>query len=320
MLNQRRMKIMQLAVLAAVTATAGFTQGFDESSFDSPGGANAPAAQPGPSGSGAGGFGESSFDEDGFAPGGTVLPEPGGQPDPGAVVSAPGSSSGGFEEGSFGDGGGIADSGSSSPAGGGDFPGGTVLPEPGGSGGVAGVNPEPVLPPPGGNGRQPPSVATPSGPQIDPQITAVETRDFGVPPQNTLRHGQFHAPTPVAIPGANLVTTENLVSAISGGVQMVLIDVLGAEYTLPGAFTTAGLAYAGHFNDRTQQQAAVWLGQVTGGQRDMPIVIFCSDPMCWLSYNGVLRTVNAGYTNVYWYRGGLQAWQMAGLPLQPAGF
>ena len=95
---------------------------------------------------------------------------------------------------------------------------------------------------------------------------------------------------------------------------------LGAEYSLPGAYSAQGLAAAGSFQDRTQQQATAWLGQITGGQRDVPIVIFCSDPMCWLSYNGVLRTVNAGYTNVYWYRGGLQSWQMAGLPLHPAGF
>jgi PQQ-dependent catabolism-associated CXXCW motif protein len=80
------------------------------------------------------------------------------------------------------------------------------------------------------------------------------------------------------------------------------------------------LSAPGHFGDRTQQQAAQWLQQVTGGNAQLPIVVFCSDPQCWLSYNASLRVVAAGYSNVYWYRGGLQAWQMAGLQMMPSGF
>src|SRR5262249_14167344 len=37
-------------------------------------------------------------------------------------------------------------------------------------------------------------------------------------------------------------------------------------------------------------------------------------PECWMSYNGALRAIHAGYTNVLWYRGGIEAWKMAGLP------
>ena len=31
--------------------------------------------------------------------------------------------------------------------------------------------------------------------------------------------------------------------------------------------------------------------------------------------NASLRAIHLGYTHVYWYRGGLAAWQAAGLPL-----
>ena len=37
-----------------------------------------------------------------------------------------------------------------------------------------------------------------------------------------------------------------------------------------------------------------------------------------MSYNAALRAINAGYTNVKWYRGGIEAWKAAGLPTQPA--
>ncbi len=157
-------------------------------------------------------------------------------------------------------------------------------------------------------------------PAIDPQIQAWEGRDYGVQPTAQLRSGRMHAPTPTSLPGAAVVSTQGLAEAIESGMELVLIDVLGGDYSLPDALMAPALANSGHFRDRLQQQAGQWLQQVTGGETDMPIVLYCSDPMCWLSYNASLRTVAAGYTNVYWYRGGLQAWQMAGLRLVPAGF
>ena len=57
------------------------------------------------------------------------------------------------------------------------------------------------------------------------------------------------------------------------------------------------------------------LNQLTNGRKDFPIVFFCQGVRCWESYNAVLRAWNAGYRNVYWYRGGLQAWQQAGFPM-----
>src|SRR5690606_17146359 len=129
-----------------------------------------------------------------------------------------------------------------------------------------------------------------------------------------------HGPTPTSLPGAQVVTTMQLAQAMQAGTQMVLIDVLGGDYTLPGAFKAPALASPGNFGDAIQQQAAQWLRQITQGNPTVPIVVYCSDPQCWLSYNGALRTVAAGHTNVYWYRGGVQAWQMAGLPLSVGGF
>lgn len=177
---------------------------------------------------------------------------------------------------------------------------------------------EPAPPPPA------PPVQDPAAPQpepsIDPQITAFETRDFGVPPTSQLRSGQFHAATPTAIPGGAMVTTNEVMQALQAANELILIDVLGGQYSLPNAYMAPGLSQAGSFNDRTQQQAAQWLSQITRGRSDLAIVVFCSDPQCWLSYNAALRVINAGYSSVYWYRGGLQAWQMAGLPMQPASF
>jgi len=65
-----------------------------------------------------------------------------------------------------------------------------------------------------------------------------------------------------------------------------------------------------------QQQFAQFLQQATGGNKQHPIVLYCLSPECWMSYNASLRAINLGYTNVLWYRGGIEAWKKAGLPVQ----
>ena len=155
---------------------------------------------------------------------------------------------------------------------------------------------------------------------VDPQILSFESRDYGVPPSGNLRNGGMHAPTPTAVPGASIVSTEGLANAMASGLEMIIIDVLGGEYALPGAYMIPEMASAGSYQDRIQQQTGQFLGQVTGQLADYPIILYCSDPQCWLSYNATLRVVAAGYTNVYWYRGGITAWQMAGFPVYPSGY
>lgn len=155
---------------------------------------------------------------------------------------------------------------------------------------------------------------------VDPQILAFEFRDFGVPPTGNLRNGMMHAPTPNHVPGAEVVSTEGLANAMAEGLEMVIVDVLGQDYALPNAYVIPEMAASGHYQDRVQQQTAQWLGQVTGQVADYPIILYCADPHCWLSYNATLRVVAAGYTNVYWYRGGITAWQMAGFPVYPSGY
>ena len=43
----------------------------------------------------------------------------------------------------------------------------------------------------------------------------------------------------------------------------------------------------------------------------------CASKTCWLSYNTALRAARLGYTEVYWYRGGIEAWLASGQVLAP---
>ncbi|ROQ01513.1 PQQ-dependent catabolism-associated CXXCW motif protein [Stella humosa] len=145
----------------------------------------------------------------------------------------------------------------------------------------------------------------------------MERQDFGVPPTMQLHAGAMHGPTPASIPGGQVITTQGLAALIQGRqAPHVVFDVLGQRETLPGAVPAPWLAQPGSFDDQVQGQARALLRQQTQGRNDVALVFYCLSRECWMSYNAALRAINAGYTNVLWYRGGIEAWKAAGLPTQ----
>lgn len=144
-------------------------------------------------------------------------------------------------------------------------------------------------------------------------LTRMERQDFGVPPTAQLHAGAMHGPTPASIPGGQLITTRGLVELIEGKQAPVLIlDVLGGPELIPGAQYAVPAHQPGTFSDSTQQQFGQFLQQATGGSKDHPLVLYCQSTHCWMSYNAALRAINLGYTNVLWYRGGVEAWKQSG--------
>jgi PQQ-dependent catabolism-associated CXXCW motif protein len=166
--------------------------------------------------------------------------------------------------------------------------------------------------PAGGQG-QPPTPRPPTA-----QGDAVETQDFGVAPRSELHGGPMHGPTPSKIPGGLLVTTGALVKLLQGGQGKLLVfDVLGGPEVLPGARAAVPAHQSGHFKDEVQRGFGDYLQQTTQGDKSAGMVFYCQSVQCWMSYNAALRAIALGYTNVLWYRGGIEAWKAAGQPVQP---
>ncbi len=147
---------------------------------------------------------------------------------------------------------------------------------------------------------------------------ADELTDFGAAPQDSLQI-DLAAPTPLTIPGAKVVTTDQVRQ--SAGSTLVLIDVwrTGAHLSIPGALALPGAGDAGTFQDTLQQRLAMALALATRQNKARRLVFFCTEARCWEAYNAALRAVHLGYTNVEWYRGGLASWHAAGQPLAPIG-
>lgn len=152
------------------------------------------------------------------------------------------------------------------------------------------------------------------------RLAQMERQDMGVAPTAQLKAGGLHGPTPNAIPGGRLVTTAELVALLQNPQSGALVfDVLGGPQVLPNAVPVVPAAQGGSFQDETQRNFGQYLQQVTQGRSDRPMVFYCQGLQCWMSYNAALRAINLGYTNVLWYRGGVEAWQQAGLPLGSPG-
>jgi len=153
--------------------------------------------------------------------------------------------------------------------------------------------------------------------QTQAQGWAEEQRDWGVAPSSALRRAPYSAPTPTTIPGARTVRTAELGELTRRSDAPLLVDVASGEghTTLAGALWWPGAGRGSSFIDLVQGEIATRLQQLSGGRKDRPIAFFCVNSRCWLSYNAGLRAVALGYTRVLWYRGGVEAWRAAGLPL-----
>lgn len=144
-----------------------------------------------------------------------------------------------------------------------------------------------------------------------------ETSDWGVAPIAELKPHPYHAPTPTTIPGATVVSTADVEQLMQRNPAPVLLNVLDnkrAEPTIPSAVRLARAGRGGEFDDKIQDKLAGELDRLTGGDKARPIITFCRSSECWLSYNAALRALKLGYTNVLWYRGGINAWKEAGKP------
>ena len=165
------------------------------------------------------------------------------------------------------------------------------------------------------NNFRPAPAPTPPPPQ--PRAYAGELNDYNVASRSELEPN-VGSPTPLSIPVGVRVTTEE-VQRLAADNRVFLIDVLANDHaqTLQGALYMPAGGQPGTFEDINQVQFALQLLQATGGDQSRPLVFFCQGAICWESYNAVLRANAAGYSQLYWYRGGLAAWQEAGLAMAP---
>jgi len=51
-------------------------------------------------------------------------------------------------------------------------------------------------------------------------------------------------------------------------------------------------------------------------EKSDPVIFYCNGPSCRRSDDAAVIAVGCGYTNVYWFRGGIQAWKAGNYPIR----
>jgi PQQ-dependent catabolism-associated CXXCW motif protein len=147
---------------------------------------------------------------------------------------------------------------------------------------------------------------------VQAQSYSYEDKDWGIAATSSYRQLQYHAPTPLTVPGARTIKTIELKAMLGEPSPPTVIDVLDGKShkTIPGA-QWMPWAGKGPLSRKERLDLEEALTKLTGGDKARLIVFLCLSSECWLSYNASLRALELGYTNVLWFRGGVDAWKGA---------
>jgi hypothetical protein len=68
-------------------------------------------------------------------------------------------------------------------------------------------------------------------------------------------------------------------------------------------------------DDQTRQGLKSWLDRQLSGQTSRRLITFSWNAERWHARNLALEIIALGYPKVSWYRGGVEAWDVAGYPV-----
>ena len=144
------------------------------------------------------------------------------------------------------------------------------------------------------------------------------------------RMSHFRAPTPCALSGGTLISTEQA-QQMHARAGVLFIDVLPAarrpaqfpvdslwkpksRSNIPGSTWLANSGF-GVLPVEEEESFRFHLDRLTGGDNTRTLVIYCLAD-CWMSWNAARRAVEWGYRAVHWYPQGTDGWAAAGFALE----
>jgi PQQ-dependent catabolism-associated CXXCW motif protein len=154
-----------------------------------------------------------------------------------------------------------------------------------------------------------------------------------VPPPEpaALWAGSMQGAVPATLAGATVLPTAPAAAQFLNDHSALALDVSAAPIRPPG--TTADMPWlpAAHQDiggslwlpgaglmvlepDRAEGYLEAVAKRV-GYDKQRFVMVYCH-PNCWGSWNAAKRLLQAGYANVAWFPGGIEAWAGADLPLQ----
>ncbi|MFZ0019215.1 MAG: sulfurtransferase [Acetobacteraceae bacterium] len=144
---------------------------------------------------------------------------------------------------------------------------------------------------------------------------ADEDADFNVPSDKVL-HTHYKAHTPTTVPGARTIGAHDLAIMLEERKPLIIDASIPWGESVPGAIGLLGVGVGGSVTDEYQGRLESKMQELTHGDQ-LPVVVMGWNAERYQGRNLPLRLVALGHTNVYWYRGGREACEVAGLPETP---
>lgn len=114
--------------------------------------------------------------------------------------------------------------------------------------------------------------------------------------------------SPESIDGAQKIEAEKLIRLVNQDEARIIIDSrISSDRKLgyiPGSISLPD----------TKTSCESLAGLIP--QKSDPVVFYCNGPKCRRSDNAVVIAADCGYTNIYWFRGGIEAWRTNNYPIK----
>lgn len=122
--------------------------------------------------------------------------------------------------------------------------------------------------------------------------------------------------TPETLPGVQTVDVDwvkaNMDSATIVDTRKKAVYVLGH---IPGSLNIFYKVKSDKTPDADLSKDRFDLSKLSQ-EKNSKIIVYCHAEFCWNSYKAAQQMLAAGYTNLYWFRGGFPAWESAGNPVE----
>lgn len=120
--------------------------------------------------------------------------------------------------------------------------------------------------------------------------------------------GSISYTSPESIDGAQIIEAEGLIQLVNRNENQIIIDSrISSDRKLGYIAGSTSLPDTG-----TNCES---LGRLIPEKSD-PVVFYCNGPKCRRSNNAVVIALNCGYTKIYWFRGGIEAWKASNYPVR----
>ena len=123
--------------------------------------------------------------------------------------------------------------------------------------------------------------------------------------------------SPESLAGVKKVSAEEVQKLMQSGVPVIDTRVANeyAEEHVKGAKNVPYKEKSAKSVDFDSKQDSFDLAKLPA-DKAAPIVFYCNGGECWKSYKASVVAGRAGYTSIFWFRGGMPEWKAKKLPTE----